>query len=79
MRIEIRKARKDYRCDYSGKHIKAGESYKRVNVPGTGVFHFSMKTPNKEIGKVIDKTFDRFLEDLGGEYAYFEYNNDIGF
>lgn len=80
MQIEIRKASKDYKCDYNGQNIKAGENYKRVNIAGVGVFHFAMKTPNKKISKFIDsKRYDKFLMDLGDEYAYYDHNNDIGF
>lgn len=80
MKIEIRQARKDYKCDYSGQHIKAGVKYKRVNIAGVGIFHFAVNIPDKKIHKVIDsKCFDEFLDNLNGEYMYYGDNNDIYF
>ena len=38
--IEIRKAKKEYKCDYTGETIKVGEEYKRLNIRGVMVFHF---------------------------------------
>lgn len=80
MKIEIRQARKDYKCDYSGQHIKAGAKYKRVNIAGVGIFHFAVNIPDKKIHKIIEsKRFNKFLDDLNGEYTLYGDNNDISY
>ena len=80
MKIEIRKARKDYKCDYSGAHIKVGTKYKRVNVYGVGVFHFALSISDKKVQIAINsKCFDRFLDDLSGECVLSRYDNDINY
>lgn len=58
VKIEIRKARKGYECDFSGKSISIGAKYKRVNIKNVGVFHFAMDVTNKDIRSFIDDESD---------------------
>ena len=80
MNIEIRKARKQYICDYSKQKIKVGQLYKRVNINYVGVYHFSMRVSDVQIKRFLrDRIFQKEIERLDDEFAFYEDNNDIGF
>lgn len=74
--MKIVKAKKEYKCDLTNKNISVGESYKRVNIRGVGIFHFKKECNDYAIEKYIDKYYglEQFPTHLGahGENG-FEY------
>lgn len=78
IQIKVHKARKNYRCDYSGHRIAIGQSYKRVNINYVGIFHFDLKVSNEKIKKHIGyQILKRDLDYLGDEFRYIDGSNDI--
>ena len=54
MEIKLVKAKKEYKCDETGKTIKVGEKYQRVNVNYVGIFHFKLGVPEHYIRSRIE-------------------------
>lgn len=68
--IEIRKARKDYVCNYTESVISKGDLYQRVNLKGVGIFHFRISVCECTI---MDKLVnDIFYDKYRGMYNSFE-------
>ena len=54
MEIKLVKAKKEYKCDRTGKTIKVGEKYQRVNIRNVGIFHFKLGVPEHYIRSRIE-------------------------
>ena len=52
--IQIVKAKKQYKCDYSRRTINVGERYKRVNIRNVGIFHFNIGVTDTDIRSFVD-------------------------
>lgn len=81
MKIELRKSRKNYKCDYSHKKIPVNSLYKRVNINYDKVYHFHKSVSNEKIINFLTwKVNDNHeLNDLASEYALYRYNNDMDY
>lgn len=55
--MKMTKAKKQYKCDLTNKIISVGESYKRVNIRGVGIFHFKKECNDYAIEKYIDENY----------------------
>lgn len=51
------KAKKQYKCDLTNKIISVGESYKRVNIRGVGIFHFKKECSDYAIKNYINEPY----------------------
>lgn len=51
------RAKKEYKCDLTNKIIGVGESYKRVNIRGIGVFHFKKECNDCAIKHYINEHY----------------------
>lgn len=55
------KARKEYKCDLTGRKIKVGDDYYRINLPYSGILHFHRSCKKADI--------DAYVEGLIGDDA----------
>lgn len=74
MEIKLVKAKKEYKCNRTGRTIKVGEKYQRVNVNYVGIFHFKLGVPEQYIRNTIDNAIIKtrfYMDDIplpaGGE------------
>lgn len=56
------KARKEYKCDLTGRKIKVGDDYYRINLPYSGILHFHKSCKKADI--------DAYVADLIGDAAF---------
>lgn len=55
--MKTTKAKKQYKCDLTNKIIIIGESYKRVNIRGVGIFHFKKECTDYAIKNHIKEYY----------------------